>query len=161
MSYATIRAALATRLQGIAGIGQVSTYERFSRKAAEDPEFIAKFVKNGILNSWWIDREAFPDKRIAGDTIERRHALTITGVYAFNGGTVNSDGTEEDGDSALVFQDLLETVADDLNFGDRMVGVAILMSPDTSDIRITSYQANSIRVHTATIKFEAVERRSA
>jgi len=118
MSYQAIRDALATRLETVVGVGTVHTYERYLTEQAEVAAFQAAFSKNGVLNTWMIERRAVSSRQSAAADAKRirRHTLRLEGFYSLKDAAA----------SKLTFQDLIDAVCDDLETGDRTLGGACL-----------------------------------
>lgn len=150
MSWASIRAAIATRLSAIAQVGTVSQYEKGLTDSPETATFLAAFAEGGKLNTVWITRTGRSTRRpVADDSrVIRRHGVRLVAVYAFG----------SDGSSAQDFDALLDAVCDNLESGDKTLGgtAQTYSLPEAASIRITDY-ADQITVHAAEIRFEVDE----
>ncbi len=151
MSIAAITAAIKTRLGGVAGVGVVYEYEKFSNDSPMQPQFVADFSKDGVLNTWFIDVGSMRDRKTADDDsrYKRHHHVAIAGVLAFQG----------DGASAKAFRSRVEAVLTAFTKGDRTLGGAAIthQDPECDTITIAGYQSNQEQVHSAIIQFDVEE----
>src|SRR3990167_6470997 len=98
MSLALIRAENKTILEGIAGIGKVHDYERWS---VEWKKFLDQFKSaDGKIKGWTVTREKSSERFTGGSTSERLHSMTLRGYH----------GLDDASASEKVFQDLVEEV---------------------------------------------------
>jgi UDP-N-acetylglucosamine 2-epimerase len=118
MSWSSIRSALKARLEGISGVGAVHTYLRYCKDAGDSTAFAAIYVSGGQLNYWAISRTARRTaKSVDNDSSYRRqHDVEVSAFYAHR----DADASEN------TFQDLLETVCNNLETGDHTLGSACL-----------------------------------
>lgn len=118
MSWATARAALKTRLEAITGIGMVHSYRRYTRGNETSPEFRELFYKGSRLHAWQFSRTLRRAEPSGSDDSRRvvQHEVEVEAFYAM------SDADE----SEHALQDLVDTVATDLETGDRTLGGAVL-----------------------------------
>lgn len=153
MSWATIRTALATRIDAVAGTGPVHAYWRWSDQGPEEAAWRTLFASGTAVNAWLITRvgmprtvPATPSAALAARWL-RRHDVEVSAFYSLD----DSAATES------TFQDLLDAVEADLRTGDRtLVGVAITHSlPEVSPIGHASL--SSVLCHQATLKFTVEE----
>ncbi|MGA2332302.1 MAG: hypothetical protein ABSG75_11135 [Syntrophales bacterium] len=76
MSEALVRAQIVSIMQGVAGIGIVHDYERWTRSLAE---FITFMTLSGHVNGWMVHRQSTP---AAYDTVA---SLRLTHTYKISG----------------------------------------------------------------------------
>lgn len=98
MSLATIRAAIAAKLGGVAGIGQVHDYERYAKT---NNELAALYASGGRLLGWHFYREATAEEDLNNGEVRRLHRWKIRGFMSL-------DDADETG---ILFDDLVETIA--------------------------------------------------
>lgn len=144
MSYANIRSALQGRLQAIAGTGNVFPHLRWTDDDVDAPGF-ADFIDGDAVNFFQFTRTRFADVRKG--LLHRNHDIVIFGFHSSS----DSDATE------LLFQDLLEAIADDLEQGDRTLGgtCTIVHPPEVSPIEFIWF--GPVFCHTAMIRITVEE----
>src|SRR3990167_4248814 len=97
MSLALIRTEYKTILEGIASIGKVHDYERWS---VEWKKFLDGFKSaDNKIKGWTITREKTDEVFIPGPGAERRHTMVVRGYL----------GLDDTNASEKTFQDLIET----------------------------------------------------
>lgn len=154
MSYSTIRTAIKTRMDAISGLGPGYTYERYpSDINPESDTFATQFQESGALNLYWIDRRSFNDKQPQADDNRRlrRHDVQVKVFQKLVDSATLADA------SGPAFQDLLETIANNIATGDRTWGSAALTTslPRVSAISLTRFMG--VLCHTATLEFTIEE----
>lgn len=92
-----IMSAVATRLQGVTGIGQVHTYMRW---ASSEVAFQELSMTSGVVNFWQIARIRTQERWLTTGEVWRAHTLAIYGGY----GLLDASATER------TFQNLVERV---------------------------------------------------
>lgn len=116
MSWAGIRTALETKLNGVSGIGAVHDYQRH----IEDEEALRSIaVSGGKINAFFISRERAGEEEEAQQQNFRTHLAVIRGVMALD----DSAGTEK------TFSDLLEAICDALRSDNDLSGAAEMSGP--------------------------------
>lgn len=149
MSWATVRAALATRVDAVTGITNVHQFIRYTDDGSETAAFGALFVASGVLQAWLITRTGMRTEVCEDDDnrYRRRHDVEIQGVYALK----DSTSTEN------TFQGLLDAMEADLRTGDRTISSTCLTHtlPEFSPINHVSFQG--VLCHGATIRFTVEE----
>lgn len=93
-----IKAAIATRLATVTGIGLIHTYLRW---AVQDADFLKLAMTGGVINVWQISRVNTEERWLTTAEVWRSHTLAIYGGY----GLLDASATEE------TFQNLVERVA--------------------------------------------------
>ena len=102
MSLALIRTEYKTILEGIANIGKVHDYERWS---VEWKKFLDQFKSaDNKIKGWTITRESSPEEFKPGPGYDRSYNMVIRGYM----------GLDDTNASEKTFQDLIETVCNTL-----------------------------------------------
>jgi hypothetical protein len=143
------RAALATLLQGISGVGRVHAYRRIARS---DAEVVANFMQGGKINAWLI---AFAAN---GPATSERH-MGFSGIGVAGGGMVMTTfsfqiegyfGLDEANDSEETFANLAWAIAQTINsYGALNIAGLVLQQP--CDVALCTYAmlANKFLTHYA------------
>ncbi len=121
MAYAQIRAAVASILSSVPGMGVVHQYERH---AADWDKFLSLFRHQDKINGCTITRRGVSAIRPARSVEDRNHRLLIRAYYGIN----DSAGSEH------TFQALVDAVLDDF--------------PDEVLIEETVYDFGPVQVET-------------
>jgi len=118
MSMADIREQIRTILSGVAGIGVVHDYYRWS---TDWNKFLSLFQDaDRRINGWMISRQKTPERVSAqGGRNSRTHHFKIIGIY----GLKDEDATE------LVFQDLVEAICTKFRSEDTLNGTVWSCTP--------------------------------
>lgn len=117
MSLSTIRSAIITILEAVTGIGKVYDYERY----AKSPDgFKLLFTSNDDkFHVWQLTRESTEEISEMHTTNIRRHTMVIRGYYALKDANA----------TAKTFQDLIETICEDLRVDFQLGGIALQCLP--------------------------------
>lgn len=155
MSWATVRAALKTRLEAVSGVENVHGQLRYDHDGLDEDKFEELFIGAGeVVNTWQFTRTTRTAQRSPDlSTVTKvQHAVTLRGnrsVVDPGTGTTNT----EDG-----FQDTIDAICDNLDDGDRTLGgVAITHSiPQAGQIGHAMFY-NSVLCHDVSITFTVEE----
>lgn len=141
MSWATIRDALVTRLEAVSGTGRVHSFLRYLKEGPDQRPFTDAYVVRGRLNYWAVTRTARRSvKTVGDDSYYRRHHDVEVNVFV-----ALSDSDE----SEHVFQDLLDTVANNLETGDHTLGGVCLTHTPPEVRQIGHAMISDILCHSA------------
>ena len=143
MSYAAIRDALVTLVQGVSGIAVVHGYERF---ATDLPALRALYGDNGKLHGWSITRDRTTALYRTNTQTERRHRFVIRGYYALD----DSAASEQ------TFQDLIEAIEAAIRNDDTLGGTAEVAGPLQVQ-QVGPVMFAGVLCHTAELVIEAQE----
>ena len=103
MSYLTILSRVKTILESVSNIGIVHDFPRFTADLSVQHE---RFVSNGILHTWMIERKSFePTTKGVMSQVFRKHVFEIVGFYEVNDANV----TEK------TFQNLIDDICDPIS----------------------------------------------
>lgn len=152
MSFATVRDAIKTRLEGVALLGKVFGYEPWSRDNPESTAFKAAFTENNILNVAWIDQLDRREPKVPeDDDREKVHRdWRISLIYAFGRAGASSEDFEAIVDAICV---AFNAPAADRKLG----GVCVTHTRITvRGIRLTMYMGKDL-VHFAQLEFTTEE----
>jgi hypothetical protein len=116
MSYAAIRDAIVTLVQGVSGIDLVYGYERF---ASDLSALRALYATNGTLHGWNVTRASTAAIWLTNTSTQRRHRFVIRGYYALDD-TAASEQT---------FQGLIEAIEAAVRNDDTLGGTAEIAGP--------------------------------
>lgn len=149
MSWSGIRSALKSRLEAVSGIGKVHAYTRYIKDGCEYAAFQDVYVSGGVLNYWGITRTARRTEKTAdNDTSYRRiHDVEITVYYAVADGSASEN----------TFQDLLETVCNNLETGDHTLGGACLTHSPPEARQIGHVMLADVLCHSAIVALQIEE----
>lgn len=149
MSFASIRAAIAATLNGVAGIGLVHERERYARRAEHLKTF---YVTGGEIRGWFIRREATQESsRHQGRSVETI-TWQIRGFMSF---------VDED-DSEFAFDDLIEAIRDAFRVDESLGGtVDQIALPTSSEFGIQVIDSGpamfaGVLVHTCRLRLSTV-----
>lgn len=131
MSVAAIRTAIKNTLAGVAGVGVVNEYERYARGVTD---LLAMYVVGDEIKGWNIQRISTAELDL--DIGQRRllHTWRITGYQSW------IDASQ----SALVFDALVESVADTFRADPTLGGVVLGMQDMDSGFGPAGIQVESI-----------------
>lgn len=107
-----IRAAIKTKIEGVADAGIVHDRERYAKNAAD---FMALFVTNGRLAGWTIRRFATAERRPAIGRYVVSHRWKITGYRGFDDANA----------SETAFDLVIEEVRDAFRADDTLGGLIV------------------------------------
>ncbi len=146
MSWANIRTQLKTTVEGVAGIGVVHDYQRWT---VEADDFDTVFVTGGRVNAWMITRDRSTEEHEASNQDYRAHHVRIFGVYSLD----DSDATEK------TFSDLMELICDELR-GDNDVSGNAESSTPAEVVRDDHTTLSGTLCHFGEITFQVREDRT-
>ncbi len=116
-TVAQIRAAIKAKLQGVAGIGQVHDYERYSKTEKEMQDSYRTEVSAGVFRilGWNFYRLATPERDLDLGEVRRLHTWKITGYMSLD----DADA------SGKLIDDLVELIATAFR-NDRTLGGLVI-----------------------------------
>ena len=140
MTWAVYNDAIVTVLSGITGIGRA---HKLRRLAQNDTTFKALYSVNNIVNAWEVSRTATTEERknlrVSDPAQSRRmHTFTLYGYY----------GIQDDAETELTFQALLEDIATAFR-GDVTLGGVADWSEAIQILTVERREIYNIGVHYA------------
>lgn len=120
-TLSTIRAAIKTKLQGVANIGVVHDYERFASRES-DFQTLYKDTVSGRILGWNFYREATLEEELSIGDVRRVHTWRIHGFMGLD----DADATGK------TFEDLIEAIATAFR-ADPTLGGVVLANKDLDD----------------------------
>lgn len=146
MSVATVRAEIKTVLEGIASVGKVNDYRRWTTDWTEIAE---SFIEGGKINGWmieWNNRNGTWDVEV-GRSLIKLHTFRLTGFYALQ------DALE----SSKTFEGIVDEVMNTFDFK-RRLNKTVHMNEPSRLISISEQKLSAYLCHKAEIILTIEER---
>ncbi len=145
MSLASMRSAIKSILEGVAGIGVVHDYERWTVDWATYLSLFRAPAQN-LINGWTISRASTSEVAFASGRHRRSHRFIVRGYYSQK----DAAGSEKN------FQDLIEAVCDGLRGNVSLNGTAESSGPPQVR-RVESRTLGDVLCHYCEIGLDADE----